>query len=68
MLMGAVYITYSAYYVALNVEDVKTIVDALLNFLYIILFYMIVKNSIKVLAILKTHLRMIELNDIFTLQ
>ena len=56
MMMGAVYLTYSAYYVSISVDNVKNIIETLLNSLYMILFYLILKNSLQILLVLNQHL------------
>lgn len=41
MLMGAVYLTYSAYYVSVNVNGVKNLIGLIINGLYVFIFIMI---------------------------
>ena len=55
MLMGAVYLAYSAYYVSINMHGVKNFINLLLNGIYVFLFLMIFNNTIKVIRILKAH-------------
>ena len=55
MMMGAVYLTYSAYYVSVNVNGVKSFISMIINVLYIVLFVVVIKNSLQVLAVLKMH-------------
>jgi hypothetical protein len=55
MLMGAVYLTYSAYYVSGSVKGVKTLISMIINLLFIALFAFVVRNSNGVLMVLKIH-------------
>lgn len=67
MMMGAVYLTYSAYYVSVNVNGIKSLISMIINVLYIVLFVVVVKNSLKVLAVLKMHHAIIQNNDVLSL-
>jgi len=67
MLMGAVYLTYSAYYVSINVNGVKNLIGMIINILYLILFIMVVRNSLYVLRILKMHQEIVRNNDVMSL-
>jgi hypothetical protein len=49
MLMGAVYLTYSAYYVSVNVNGIKNLIGMIINVLYLALFVIILRNSCYVL-------------------
>lgn len=64
MMMGAVYLTYSAYYVSVNVNGIKSLISMIINILYIVLFVVVVKNSLKVLTVLRLHHAIIQTNDI----
>lgn len=55
MLMGAVYLTYSAYYVSGSVKGLKTLISFIINMLFIALFAFVLRNSLNVLMILKVH-------------
>ena len=55
MLMGAVYLSYSAYYVSMNMHGIKNFINFILNGLYIFLFLLIFRNCIKVLRVLNNH-------------
>jgi hypothetical protein len=68
MMMGAVYLTYSAYYVSVNVNGIKSLISMIINILYIVLFIVVIKNSLKVLAVLKLHYSIIQNNDVLSLQ
>jgi hypothetical protein len=46
MMMGTVYLTYSAYYVSMNMHGVKSFINVVLNGLYIFLFFIVFKNSL----------------------
>lgn len=67
MLMGVVYLSYSAYYVVIDVESIKSLIDLTINLIYILLTYLILRNCIKVLAVLNFHLRMLNEGDFFNL-
>src|SRR3569833_109477 len=55
LLMGAVYLTYSAYYVAINISGMMLFIGFILNLLYLILFIVIVKNTLETRAQLKVQ-------------
>ena len=55
MMMGSVYLAYSAYYVSLNVPEVKTAISVIINLLYLLLFIVIIKNSVEVLYTLRIN-------------
>ena len=55
MLMGAVYLTYSAYYVSNHIESVRNLITMVLNLIYLSLFYVVVKNATNVLTVLRMH-------------
>lgn len=44
-MMGAVYLTYSAYYVSINIQGMKLFIGFILNILYLSLFIIVVKNT-----------------------
>jgi hypothetical protein len=45
--MGAVYLTYSAYYVSINISGMKIFIGFILNILYLVLFVVIIKYTIE---------------------
>lgn len=47
LLMGAVYLTYSAYYVSINIQGMKFFIGFILNLLYLILLIVVVKNILE---------------------
>ncbi len=67
MLMGAVYLSYSAYYVSVNSPNIKNIIGMIINVLYVMLFIIVIRNSLEVLTVLKTHYRIIRTNDVMSL-
>lgn len=67
MLMGAVYLTYSAYYVSVNVNGIKNLVGMIINILYLGLFIIVLRNSLFVLRILKMHYEIVRNNDVLIL-
>lgn len=67
MLMGAVYLTYSAYYVSVNVNGIKNLIGMVINILYIGLFIYVIRNSLFVLRTLKMHYEIVRNNDVYSL-
>ena len=57
MLLGAVYLSYSAYYVSFGLENIKSLIGASISVLFIVLFGIIMFNSFEVLAMIN-QLRM----------
>jgi hypothetical protein len=55
LLMGAVYLTYSAYYVSINIAGMKLFIGFILNLLYLILFIVVVKNTMETRANLRLY-------------
>ena len=51
--MGAVYLVYSAYFVASNIDGLTYFVQVLLNSLYVILLTLILKNAYESRQLLK---------------
>jgi hypothetical protein len=45
VLMGAVYLSYSSYYVSFGLEKLKALIGASINVLYLVLLAIIFKNS-----------------------
>jgi hypothetical protein len=62
--MGAVYLIYSAYFVATTVDGLTSMVQLLLNSLYIILMAIVLKNAYESRALLKEQQRMIYDNNV----
>jgi hypothetical protein len=53
LMMGAIYLVYSAYYVSVNVEGMMTFLLVILNVLYIVLFAYVLKNTLQARLIIK---------------
>ncbi len=68
MIMGAVYLTYSAYYVSAHIENVKSLITVVLNLIYLTLFYIVIKNTLKALLILRMHNSVIRHSGIMALR
>eukprot|EP00349_Pseudokeronopsis_sp_Brazil_P008013 CAMPEP_0202967764 /NCGR_PEP_ID=MMETSP1396-20130829/12761_1 /ASSEMBLY_ACC=CAM_ASM_000872 /TAXON_ID= /ORGANISM="Pseudokeronopsis sp., Strain Brazil" /LENGTH=155 /DNA_ID=CAMNT_0049693213 /DNA_START=484 /DNA_END=951 /DNA_ORIENTATION=- len=68
MLMGAVYLTYSAYYVSVEVNGVKTFISMIINGIYLLVFFLIVANSLQVLRVLRLHHSFLAANEVQGLQ
>eukprot|EP00347_Sterkiella_histriomuscorum_P016631 403352447 len=64
MLMGAVYLVYSAYYVSANMESVKNLIGMFINILYLGLYAFMMRNSMAVLTTLKYHQSLVRTNDV----
>jgi len=60
LLMGGVYLTYSAFYVSENVASMREIVSFFLNILYILLFYVVLTSILEVRASLKLQMYYLE--------
>jgi hypothetical protein len=68
MLMGAVYLSYSAYYVSVNVNGIKNLIGMIINILYLALFIFVIRNSLFVLRTLRMHYEIVRNNDVLSLQ
>lgn len=64
ILMGAVYLVYSAYFVASNIEGLTNFVQVLLNSLYVILLTVVMKNAYETRQLLKEQQRVIYDNNV----
>jgi hypothetical protein len=57
LLMSSVYMSYSAYYFSFGGFDtLRTITELIINFLYILLGFLVVRNSLKAVESLREHL------------
>lgn len=56
LMMGAVYLSYSSYFVSFGMENIKTLIGASINMLYAVLFYITYKNNITQNEALRQHL------------
>ena len=45
LIMGAIYLVYSAFYVSINIEGMKLFISVILNALYLILMFIVLKNT-----------------------
>lgn len=64
LLMGAVYLTYSAYYVSINITGMKLFIGFILNLLYLILFIVVVKGCLETRANLRIQYNIVRLNEV----
>ena len=55
LTMGAVYLIYSAFYVAVNIDGVQGMISALLNSLYLVLMIVVMKNALEVRGLLRNQ-------------
>jgi hypothetical protein len=62
--MGAVYLVYSAYFVASNIDGLTYFVQVLLNSLYVILLTLILKNAYEARQLLKEQYKVIYENNV----
>jgi hypothetical protein len=62
--MGAVYLTYSAYYVSINIQGMKLFIGFILNLLYLALFVVVVKNTMETRQALQTEYTILRNHDI----
>ena len=64
LMMGAIYLVYSAFYVSINIEGMKLFISVVLNALYVILMIIVLKNAHETRSLLKAQQRCIYDNDI----
>lgn len=64
LLMGAVYLTYSAYYVSINIPGMKIFIGFILNLLYLILLIVVVKNILETRQCLRQMLTIVRNSDV----
>lgn len=62
--MGAVYLTYSAYYVSINISGMKLFIGFILNFLYLVLFVVVIKNCLDTRQQLKLQYDIVRQNEV----
>lgn len=62
--MGAVYLTYSAYYVSINIQGMKLFIGFILNILYLGLFVVVIKNTLETRQALQTEFTILRNNEI----
>ena len=67
LMMGAIYLVYSAFYVSINIEGMKLFISVVLNALYLILMIIVLKNAIETRTLLRAQQQVIHENDIFQL-
>ena len=67
LMMGAIYLVYSAFYVSINIEGMKLFISVVLNALYLILMIIVLKNAIETRGLLRVQQQVIQENDIETL-
>lgn len=68
LMMGAIYLVYSAFYVSINIEGMKLFISVILNALYLILMIVVLKNTYDTRAILKGQQRVILDNNVENLE
>ena len=49
LLMGSVYLAYSAYYISSSSSNVRNTISMIINMLYVLLFVIVIRNSLSVL-------------------
>ena len=54
IMMGAMYLVYSCFYVTYNIEGVKMFITVVLNSLYLVLMIIVLKNATETYSLLKT--------------
>ena len=64
LMMGAIYLVYSAFYVSINIEGMKLFISVVLNALYLILMVIVLKNASETRNLLKAQQRCIHDNEI----
>lgn len=66
--MGAVYLTYSAYYVSINITGMKIFIGFILNLLYLVLCAVVMRNCQETRLNLQAQLNAVRDEDIVALQ
>lgn len=64
LLMGAVYLCYSAYYVSVNIDGMKLFINLILNFLYLVLMIVVIRNIIEAKQLAEEQLSIVVNNDV----
>jgi hypothetical protein len=64
LVMGAVYLIYSAYYVAVNIEGIQFMMTLLLISLYLMLMVIVMKNAVETRRLLKIQQKQIYENNV----
>jgi hypothetical protein len=59
MIVGAVYLSYSTYYVSFGVEKMQALIGFSINVLYLLVYLIVIKNSHEILSGLRQHLLII---------
>ena len=59
VLMGAIYLAYSAYYISSDTSGVKSLISGVITVLYIIIFVFVMKNTLHILFTLRVQYRII---------
>lgn len=64
LLMSSVYMSYSAYYFSFGgFESLRTMTELTINFLYILLGFIVARNALRAVETLKHHLNLIPNNE-----
>lgn len=68
MFMGTVYLSYSAFYVSVNVPGLSLFIGVILNSLFVVLLVVVIKSSLEARQLLKSQQRAIYENSIDALK
>lgn len=52
LMMGAIYLVYSAFYVSINIDGMKLFISVVLNGLYLVLTIVVLKNAFETRSLL----------------
>lgn len=63
MIMGAVYLLYSAYFLSIDFDSVYKIMSVIISILYVILAYTFTSNNCRNKKKIETHMGMLEPNQ-----
>jgi hypothetical protein len=63
MIMAAVYLSCSTFYVSIGIERLQTLIAVSMNLLYLIIYSITLKNATNVVSTLKQYLATIGLNN-----
>jgi hypothetical protein len=61
--MGSVYLSYSAFYISSSNPNIRNTISMIINMLYVLLFVIVMRNSLNVLALLRVHYQIVRNSD-----
>ena len=64
LIMGSIYLVYSAFYISISVDGMRIFITAVLNVLYLIVMVIVLKNCCETRMLLKAQQKCIHENEI----